>query len=185
MRIIAGRFKRRALKGPSGQDVRPTTDRVRESLFNLLVARTSLHGARVLDLFAGTGALGLEALSRGAASVLFVEAQPKTLSLARTNARTLDIASACTFLKGDAVAVLGQTPRLQYDVIFADPPYELEALPDLPDLALPHLAPDGLFVLEHDVRHAFSEHPALDTTRAYGRTILSLFAHPDGEDAQG
>src|SRR5690606_15785599 len=155
--------------------VRPTTDRVREARFNLLSARMAFAGARVLDLFAGTGALGLEALSRGAASVTFVEQHPKTLALARRNAADLGVEAACSFLRADAVAVLRRPAGPRYDLVFADPPYDLEALPDLPDLALPHLAPGGLFVLEHDARRDFTGHPALVLSRAYGRTVLSMF----------
>ncbi|HLT45830.1 MAG TPA: 16S rRNA (guanine(966)-N(2))-methyltransferase RsmD [Rubricoccaceae bacterium] len=175
MRIIGGRLRGRALRAPKGRETRPTTDRVREALFNLLAARRPLEGARVLDLFAGTGALGLEALSRGAARVVFVEAHAPTLRLARQNAADLGVAAACAFLRADAVAFLRRPPAERFDLAFADPPYDLDALPDLPDLARPHLAPGGLFALEHDARHDFAAHPALVVTRPYGRTVVSIF----------
>ena len=175
MRIIAGRFKGRSLRAPKGRETRPTTDRVREALFNLLVARRPLDGARVLDLFAGTGALGLEALSRGAASAVFVEQHAPTLRLARQNAADLGVEAACSFLRADAVAYLQRPPQVPFDLVFADPPYGLDALPDLPGLACAHLVPGGLLALEHDVRHDFAVHPALVVSRAYGRTVVSIF----------
>ena len=180
MRIIGGQFKRRTIQAPKGQDVRPTTDRVRESLFNLIYARRSLTGMRVLDLFAGSGALGLEAISRGAVSAVFVEADVRTLRVARANAASLGIESACSFIRADALAYLRRPPGVVYTLIFADPPYDLDTLPDLPALAQPHLAEDGLVVLEHDARHDFAEHPDLVVTRTYGRTVVSLFNRRTG-----
>jgi len=187
MRIIGGRFGGRVLQAPRGHATRPTTDRVREALFNLLAARHDFGGARVLDLFAGTGALGLEALSRGAASALFVERHTPTLALARRNAADLGVADACRFVRADAVAYLRRPPEARYDLAFADPPYDLSVLPALPALACPHLAPGGLFALEHDARHDFAGHPALVVSRPYGRTVLSIFEGrgPAGEGGNG
>jgi 16S rRNA (guanine966-N2)-methyltransferase len=176
MRIIAGRLRRRTLRAPQGLETRPSTDRTRESLFNLLQSRLDFNGVGVLDLFAGTGALGFEAISRGAGSVLFVEENPKVLKVARQNAEELDVVNACTFIRADAVAYLKRYSGPPFDLILADPPYELEALPRLPDLALRHVAPGGFFSLEHDARHSFEDHPLLETSRAYGRTIVSVFA---------
>lgn len=175
MRIIAGRLRRRALRAPKGALTRPTTDRTREAIFDLVESRLDLDEAAVLDLFAGTGALGLEAISRGAAAVTFVEKQSTVLKFARLNAGDLGVADQGWFLLADAVAYLERYSGPPFDVIFADPPYDLEALPRLPDLALPHLRPGGLFVLEHDARLAFDDHPRLDTRRPYGRTVVSIF----------
>ncbi|HYE95419.1 MAG TPA: 16S rRNA (guanine(966)-N(2))-methyltransferase RsmD [Rubricoccaceae bacterium] len=175
MRIIGGRFKRAALRAPKGLDTRPTSDRVREALFNRLEARLDLEGTRVLDLFAGTGALGLEAISRGAASAVFVEKSEGALRVLRQNAATLGVEGACTFVRADAVAWLRRAGGL-YDLAFADPPYDLPALPDLPALIRPILAPGGLFALEHDARHTFAEVPSLVGSWPYGRTVVSLFA---------
>lgn len=175
MRIVGGRLRRAALRAPRGLDVRPTADRVREALFSALEARLDLDGARVLDLFAGTGALGLEALSRGAASAVFVEAGPAVLRVARANAAALGVATACAFVRADALVWLRRPPAERYGLAFADPPYDFPALPQLPALVRPHLAPDGLFALEHDARHDFSADPALAFARAYGRTVVSLF----------
>ncbi len=184
MRIIAGELRRKALKAPKGTLTRPTSDRTRESLFNLVESRMALSGADVLDLFAGTGALGLEALSRGADAATFVERNGQVLKFARQNAADLDVADACVFLRADAVGFLNRYRGPAFDLILADPPYDLEALTRLPELALPHVAPDGLFILEHDSRHHFNDHPRLDTSRPYGRTIVTVF-RPLGEEERG
>ena len=175
MRIIAGRFRSRSIRAPRGHLTRPSTDRVRESIFNLVQSRIDLEGARVLDLFAGTGALGFEALSRYAERVIFVEQNPAVLRVTRQNAASLDVEANCLFLRSDVVSFLKRYTGPAFDLILADPPYELPALTGLPELARPHLKPQGLFVLEHDTRHQFDEHPALDTSRPYGRTIVSIF----------
>ena len=174
MRIIAGRYGRRLLESPQGLEVRPTADRVREALFSALGSRGAVEGARVLDLFAGTGALALEALSRGAASAVLVEQHPKALAALTANVRTLG--ADATVVRGDALAWLARRPSEPFDLIFADPPYALLELPALPERVRPHLAPDGLFVLEHDARHRFGDAPGLLLTRTYGRTVVSLFS---------
>lgn len=183
MRIIAGRFRRRTLLAPKGHLTRPTTDRTRESLFSLLESRMSLDGADVLDLFAGTGSLGLEALSRGAQDVTFVEANGAVLKYTRRNAAALAVEDACAFLRADVVGYLERYQGPPFDLILADPPYTLPALPRLPGLALPLLKPEGYFALEHDRRHRFDDHPALLLSRPYGRTTVSLFqAVPDAAE---
>lgn len=184
MRIIAGRFRRRTLQAPKGHLTRPTTDRTRESLFDLVASRRDLEGAEVLDLFAGTGALGLEAMSRGAEAVTFVEQSPQVLKFTRLNAAALEVERMCVFLRADAVLYLERYGGPAFDLILADPPYELEAIPRMPALALPHLKPGGLFVLEHDRRHSFDDHPRLETSRAYGRTIVSVFSAEEEADAE-
>lgn len=147
----------------------------RESLFHLVTSRMSLDGADVLDLFAGTGAIGLEAISRGAAAVTFVEIEGKVLKFARQNAEMLDVLDHCMFLRADAVAYLERYSGPPFDLIVADPPYRLEAMKRMPDLALAHVRVGGLFILEHDKNISFDEHPHLDTTRPYGRTFVSVF----------
>jgi len=178
MRIIAGALRRRSLHVPRGQLTRPSTDRVREALFSLVTHRVQLEGTRVLDLFAGTGALGIEAISRGAAYAVFVEKQPRVLSVARKNAEQLGILDQCVLLRRDAVAYLSQQHGERYDLIMADPPYALTSMNQLPAMALPHLNPQGIFVLEHDKRISFARNPQLVFSRPYGRTIVSIFA-PD------
>jgi 16S rRNA (guanine966-N2)-methyltransferase len=174
MRIIGGTYRGHPLRAPKGA-TRPTTDRTREAIFNLVQHRVALPGAHVLDLFAGSGALGLEALSRGAAAATFVEQRGPALGTIRQNAAALGVTDRCTLLRADALRVLDAAPTTAYDLIVADPPYALGALARLPDLALPHLAPGGLLVLEHGADHAFEGHAALETSRAYGQTTVSLF----------
>lgn len=178
MNIIAGEFGGHGLKSPSGHETRPSTARVRESLFSLVDARIYLDGAEVLDLFSGTGALGLEALSRGAALVTFVESDGRVLDYARENAEKLGVEDRCIFIQGDAVDYLEQYNGPELDLIMADPPYKLDAMRDLPDLAVPLLQRDGVFTLEHSSHDWFDEHPHLMTSRPYGRTIVSLFRPP-------
>ena len=155
MRIISGYLRRRQLKAPKGQITRPTTDRVRESLFNMLASRIDFEEADVLDLFAGTGALGFEAISRGAAAATLIDVNPRVMRVCRENAIQLDVEESCVFFQVDAVSFLKSYSGPSFNVIFADPPYELTALPKLPDAALAHLSSDGAFVLEHDQTHSF------------------------------
>lgn len=175
MRIIAGRFRQRKLLAPKGNLTRPTMSQTRESLFHLVESRMDLDGADVLDLFSGTGALGFEAISRGAGAVTFVESSGPVLKYARRNAEELGVVDHCVFLRADAVLYLERYRGPSYDLIMADPPYEIEAMPRLPELALPHVRPGGLFILEHDKRISFDDHPHLDTSRPYGRTHVSVF----------
>lgn len=174
MRIVGGALARRTIEAPKGRQTRPTTDRVREAMFNLLGARMAFGDARVLDLFAGSGALGLEALSRGAARATFVERHGPALAVARRNAESLGVADRATFVKADALAAL-RRPSGPVDLVLADPPYDLGALPDLPALARPHLTPGGLLALEHDARHDFADAPGWLVSRTYGGTVVSLF----------
>lgn len=126
MRIIAGDFRGRALsalgKGDAGAHLRPTTDRVRESLFNVLAHQVDFAGMRVLDLFAGTGALGLEALSRGAETVSFVDDGRVSQGLIRKNIDLCRAGDNCTLISRNALK-LGANPDAPFDVVFLDPPY--------------------------------------------------------------
>jgi 16S rRNA (guanine966-N2)-methyltransferase len=182
MRIIGGRYRGRPLKAPTS-GTRPTTDRTREAVFSLVLARTDLIDGSVLDLFAGSGALGLEALSRGAGHATFVEQSGEALRVIRANAASLGASAQCTFHRADALRYLKGPAGGHHTVVFADPPYDLEGIEQLPALALPWVEPDGLFVLEHDARLDFDDHPALSTSRAYGQTIVSVFRAPGQEDS--
>src|SRR5439155_13659123 len=121
LRIIAVEFKRRRLKAPAGRTVRPTGDRVKEAWFSIL--QQSIPAARVLDLFAGSGALGFEALSRGAVSVDFVENSKASLAAIRDNATTLNVGDRVTIHRSDALRFAERLQPAQYDIAFADPPY--------------------------------------------------------------
>lgn len=124
MRIIAGALKGRRLVEPKDGRVRPTTDRVREAWFSIV--GPELPGARVLDLFAGSGALGLEALSRGAEHATFVELLPRSLDALRANIAALDVADRATVHRGDALRFVGRLDEGAFDVAFADPPYDTD-----------------------------------------------------------
>ena len=174
MRITGGTLARRPIDAPKGDRTRPTTDRVREALFSALGSRMRLDGARVLDLFAGSGALGLEAVSRGAAGATLVERHGPTLAVARRNARDLGVADRVATVRADALAYADRDAG-PYDLVLADPPYDLPEIPALPALVRPLLASGGLFVLEHDARHDFADADGLVFSRAYGRTVVSVF----------
>ena len=130
LRIIAGEARGRRLSTPEGMDVRPSTGRVREAVFNSLHSLGCLEGADVLDLFAGTGALGLEAVSRGAASATFVESAPSALAALRANIDLTGFNDRCRVVPGP---VMEELPRLDgdYDVALCDPPYQFTAWPEL------------------------------------------------------
>lgn len=130
LRIIAGEARGRRLSTPEGIDVRPSTSRVREAVFNSLHSMGCLQGAVVLDLFAGSGALGLEAVSRGAASATFVECTPAALAALRANIEATGFDDRCRVVPGD---VWEELPRLGdgYDVALCDPPYQFDAWPEL------------------------------------------------------
>ncbi len=174
MRITGGDLRGRTLQAPKGDRTRPTTDKTRQALFNLLQSRLTLTGARVLDLFCGSGALGMEALSRGAVHATLVERHGPTLALARANADALGLSDACTFARADALRWIDGTPT-RFDLIVADPPYALAELSSLPDRLLPLLTPGGILSLESATDTDFTDHPALLVSRVYGGTRLSLF----------
>ena len=164
MRIIAGRLKGRRIASPSWEGLRPTSDRLRETLFDVLAPR--VEGARVLDAFAGTGALGFEALSRGAAHVVFVESDRRaTTAIART-AGAWGVAADYTIHVGDAVdwlRRLAHGPR--FDLILLDPPYSLPQLRDALDAAARCLSGQGVLVLERATRREPEEVAALERVR--------------------
>jgi 16S rRNA (guanine966-N2)-methyltransferase len=149
MRIIAGQRKGRRLQGPKSPGLRPTSDGLRETLFNVL--GPSVEGARVLDGFAGTGAVGLEALSRGASHATFVERDPRALASLDANVRHCGAEDACAIIRDDFSRVHGLA-RGAFDLVFLDPPYEGVDLGAVVDRAAPLVAPGGRLVLEHSRR---------------------------------
>ncbi len=185
MRIIGGKHRGRALKVPAAAGVRPTADRVREAVFNILVhgaAGGALEGAHVIDLFAGTGAYGLEALSRGAAHATFIDREPATLATIRRNAAAMGEATAITLLNLDATRL--PPPPLAAGapcaIAFLDPPYQSGlALPALQVLATQHwLAAGALAVVEVGAREPFQPPPRYTITdeRIYGAARVILVA---------
>ena len=132
MRIIAGTYRGRTLITVPDLSLRPTTDRVKQTVFDILSNRIDLNGIKVLDLFSGSGSLGLEAISRGAESVTFIEKSPKSMAVLKKNADTLGCSDRCTLYQADVFWYLKNAHRL-YDLVFADPPYRLEAIGDIPN----------------------------------------------------
>jgi 16S rRNA (guanine966-N2)-methyltransferase len=171
LRIIAGEFKGRRLKTPATSKVRPTADRVREAWFSIL--QQSIPDARVLDLFAGSGALGFEALSRGALAVEFVENHKASLAAIRENATTLKVEERVTIHRMDAVRFAERLQPAQYDVAFADPPYAGDEARKLVSLfrATPFAR---VFAVEHAADAALGG----DDTRCYGDTAITFVYAP-------
>ena len=181
MRVIAGLHKGRRLRPPSGLSVRPTGDRVREALFSIL--GSTINHAHVVDLYSGTGAIGLEALSRGAARVVFVEHHQSSLELLRENLKRCGNPPEGTLISCDVRKAFGHSEFLKwgpYDIVFADPPYETEERESLMSL-ISHqvpLASDGTVILEHPTKTIVSEQiESLYQYRQarYGNTSLSFF----------
>jgi 16S rRNA (guanine(966)-N(2))-methyltransferase RsmD len=151
LRIIAGHFKGRRLKTPDWQGMRPTSDKLRETLFNVVAAR--VEGARVLDGYAGTGAIGIEALSRGAAHVSFVELNARAAVLIADNLALCGVKQGYTIHRGDVESVLRRMPTAStFDLILLDPPYDAENVLQALDAAAGRLEPGGLVVLERATR---------------------------------
>jgi len=175
MRIIAGRWKGRRLQPVKGRDVRPTTDRVRESWMAAL--GESLRDSRVLDLFAGSGALGLEALSRGARDVTFVERARGSLTTLAGNIRLLGAEELCTIVRGDAMAFARGLDADRFDLVLADPPYDKPFAREL----LCHFAEKpfahALWV-EHRSKEQIPSLPGL-RQRRYGDTTLSILTRAE------
>lgn len=175
-RIVAGTLGGRRLQAPAGSRTRPTSDRVREALFNTLQSLTDLAGARFADLYAGSGAVGLEACSRGASEVLLVESDPRVARTARANIAALGVGDTVQLLVRPVDAVVPSHP---YDIVFADPPY---ALPDESVTALQRhlldsawLTPGAVVVIERSSRSAplaWVEPVTGVHARRYGETTL-------------
>ncbi|RPJ59814.1 MAG: 16S rRNA (guanine(966)-N(2))-methyltransferase RsmD [Acidobacteria bacterium] len=186
MRIISGSLKGRRLKTPAWEGLRPTSDRLRETLFNILAPRVA--GARVLDGYAGTGAVGLEAYSRGAAEVVFVERDERAATLIRENLRHCGVPQACAIMRADIGRLSGSFAR-RFDLILLDPPYDERELEAAVERAAAWLADDGLLVLEHARRRA-APLAAADLVRirvvASGDSALSFYERREpGAQAAG
>jgi 16S rRNA (guanine(966)-N(2))-methyltransferase RsmD len=185
MRITGGTFRSRPIGAPHGRSTRPTSDRVREALFGILTSAGAIESSRVLDLYAGTGALGLEALSRGAARATFVESAREALGVLRANIASLGVGGQSDVVAADLASARGRTAvvdRGPFDLVLADPPWAMVDTGDVTDL-LASLASSGTFaegatvVLEHSSR---TPHPAIDgichvQDRRYGDTTLAFY----------
>lgn len=179
MRIIAGMYRGRTLAPVRETGVRPATDRVKGAIFNVLQNRLRIHGALVLDLFAGTGSLGFEALSRGAGRVVFVDSGSPLLETLEANAGRLGCEEACEMIIADALAYVQSEPG-SFDLIFADPPYEYRDTPLIPGLIAKHqlLKNEGFLIIEHARRTSFEPAPPLEPVvrKEFGNTHVTFFA---------
>ena len=182
MRVVGGRLKGRVIQAPASRAIRPTSERLRESIFDILVHRhrSAVEGARVVDLFAGSGALGIEALSRGAASALFVDNASEARALLRANVEALALGGVTRIWRADATR-LGKAPAgAPFALAFLDPPYDKGlASPALAALcAGGWLAEGALCVVEEAAKAAIAAPPALELVdeRVYGETRIAFFA---------
>ncbi|WP_372637368.1 16S rRNA (guanine(966)-N(2))-methyltransferase RsmD [Fodinibius sp.] len=181
MRIITGILKGRKIHIPKTLDVRPTTDRTKEGLFSILDARKYIRGARVLDLFGGSGNLGFEALSRGCDSVLFVDNDRRNIRHIEKVAEEFELSGQIRTAASQVGDFLEGMP-LPYDIIFADPPYDYPLMEEMIETIISDgwLADNGWLILEHDKRHDFSNHAHCAYKKEYGRTHISIFLPEEG-----
>ena len=172
VRVIAGTARGRRIEAPRGHDVRPTSDRAREALFNRLMSLYLIDGAHVADVFAGSGALGIEALSRGAASATFVDSDPKAIAAIRSNLATLGFV-------GDVIrssaAQWVQATRTVFDVAFCDPPYAFDDWNQLLEALPAHWV-----VVESDRLISPPDSWVMVKSSKYGRAVISVLERPDG-----
>lgn len=187
MRIVAGRWRGKTLVAPDGDATRPTADRVRQAVFDMLVhapwgGREEIEGADVLDVFAGTGAMGLEALSRGARHVTFIENAPAALAALRANIRAIKAESACTVIAADALSV--RPPGRAHGLVFLDPPYGKSLVPLALDRlrAQGWLAANALIIAETGRTEASPRPDPLDE-RVHGAARVSVWRDDGGSVA--
>jgi 16S rRNA (guanine(966)-N(2))-methyltransferase RsmD len=174
MRIVGGKFKGKRINVPVFSELRPTTDFAKEALFNILSHKIDFENSTMLDLFSGTGSISFEAVSRGCKQITCVEQHPKKCIFISQTLKQLEIENPIVLSK-DVFKYISQCTQ-QFDLIFADPPYELKNLETLPDLVLPKLLNNnGLFILEHGKKNDFSNHPYFAELRNYGNVYFSFF----------
>lgn len=180
MRIITGKFKGRSLTTIRDGSVRPATDRVKGSIFNVLQNRLNLTDAHVLDLFAGSGSLGFEALSRGASKTVFVDDNQGALDALELNAERLHCIDSCEIIQSDAMSFI-QRGESEFDLIFADPPYAYAETKSLPERIFERklLKREGFLIIEHERRTAFEPSPLyrILLQKEFGNTRVGFFVH--------
>lgn len=172
MRVVGGTARGRRLRAPAGEGIRPTADRVREAIFNMVGSRTSLEGGHVADLFAGTGAMGIEALSRGAAVATFVDRDPEAAATIRANLAATGVEGG-TVVRADVLRFLHTAPG--FDIAFVDPPYAFDRWGELFGLLRARLV-----VAESDRVIDPGEGWEVLKTRRYGSTVVTLAASGTG-----
>lgn len=185
LRIIAGRFRGRRLQTPEGPAVRPTADAMKETIYNVLGG--VVRDARVADLFAGSGSLGLEALSRGARAVVFVEEASAALAALRANIQALGVQDESSVVRADAVGYLGRGGPDPFDVVLADPPYAHGAESALLAAARQRVAPGGWLVLQHGRQWEAPAAPPgwrRQRPRRFGATTIEFFVREEARDGE-
>ena len=182
MRIITGTLKGRQIPIPDSGLVRPTADRTKEGIFSVISARRYFDRLHVLDLFAGSGNLGFEAISRGVAHVTFVDREPDHTAHLRKLAEDFKVTPQTDIITRDVHEYLHDHPSpVPFDLIFADPPYDLSWMTEMTEIILEKnwLHSSGWLILEHDRRFDFEDHPLCKFSKAYGRTVVSIFTRDE------
>ncbi len=178
MRVVAGSARGLRLSAPAGTDVRPTSDRVREAVFNALGSLEAVEGARVLDLFAGSGALGIEALSRGARAAVLVDRDRGAVDVVRRNLATTGLATQAEVVRADALAFL-RDGRPAFDLVLLDPPYRFSDWDALLEALAGAVTPDTVVVIEsdRDVEAPFGWR--VERRKRYGSTFVTIVRPPE------
>ena len=176
MRIIGGKYKGRIFHAGKKFRSRPTTDLAKEGLFNILENRCNFENLKVLDLFSGTGSMGYEFVSRGAAELVMVEKNYNHFKFIRETIKKLDLPNS-RVIKGDTFVFLKKTSE-KFDIVFADPPFDLNSIKEIPDAVFSRniLNEGGIFILEHSGENKFAGHPHFVESRRYGKVNFSFFA---------
>lgn len=181
MRIIAGSLKGRTLSAPPGMSTRPTTDSVREMIFSLLDHHVTWAGRHIIDLCCGSGALGFEALSRGAAHCTFVDSSPAVMALVQETADSFGLSERTTFVRSDVISFLKQRGPGSADVVFADPPYADRLCTRIANglLKLAILTPGGIYVGEHGDTEIILPAPEWTTLahKERGQTVVDVLRY--------
>jgi 16S rRNA (guanine966-N2)-methyltransferase len=177
MRVVAGSLRGRPIVAPEGEATRPTTDRAREATFNALVSLGAVEDAKVVDLFAGSGAMGIEALSRGASSCAFVERDRKALDSIRYNIKALQLIENTTVLSGDVMTNVVALRNV--DLVLADPPYDFDRWTDLLTVLNLVLAPGGVVVTESGREIQPPEGWEAIRSKRYGRAWVAFLQRTD------
>lgn len=180
MRIVGGTFGGRRFSPPAKIPARPTTELAKEGLFNMLTNIIDIEGIKTLDLFGGTGSISYELASHGAADLKVVERDAVSIAFIKKTAALLGIDDRLHVVKGDVFKFLKQPDHDQYHFIFADPPYALANMDDLPMLIFDRqlLLPGGIFIMEHAPRNDYQRHPNFSRMKNYGTTIFTFFTQP-------
>ena len=183
MRVITGTARGHKLLTPEGLDTRPTTDKVKEAVCSAL--QFDFPGAKVLDLFAGSGQMGIEALSRGASGAVFIDADPRALACIKQNVKACGFAERSAVLRSDAVSYLQRTTE-RFDIAFLDPPYRHDILPQILPLLAEKMQKNGIIVCEHEPECKLSErilHFDLQKQKKYGKIIISIYRNLSEDEA--